>query len=712
MAGPVRIAILANAFQAIREMRRTARESERMGRALERVREVGRNVRNSMGQLASGLLKVVGIAAQLAATFSTLAPVLLKAGGAVVNVAKAAGNAAPALAAFAAAAVFIKLTLTAIGPAVGKALSPVTEGFKKAGTEAGKLASKGVKPLAAAFAKLGMPVISADMNTIAKATNGVVKGFLNWAKSGPGLNALSHTTLATATAFKNVAPHVQRLAIALASMIGRIAGVSLKAGSAGLSGILDKLSTKLDKITAASVQKGFDDLKQAFLSIKSAVVAVGGAVQKVIDFYKKFETQIRAVADVFAVLAIVMAVAFGGPVGIAIFAAIGLMIRHFDEVKAAVQKVKDAFKSDGATSFMDGLKQVADQVFPALKKAFEDIRTAVLPTLKEILASVKNDLIPAFGGFLVAMAPVVAFFITTLVPIITNAMTTILGVIKGAIQIITGIFTVFTGILHGDWSQVWEGIKQILSGAVTILKALVTGLWNGIKAAFDAGKAIVIGIWKGQWELVKAAIGIAASAIAGKLTQIKSAISSKFSEMKSAVSAKMREIVTAVRDKIQAVRSAITSIDLGAAGRALIQGLINGITSKLGALRDVASQAANTIKGLFPGSPIKRGPLKSWNGGGAGKRLVDLLITGISSRTKALSVATHATASTIGTGIVGSPKDGTNEFGWSKGLTVNVNFTGVVGDPVEVGRQIDRVVTKYYNANGRRAKQHDFTTNV
>ena len=38
---------------------------------------------------------------------------------------------------FAAAAVFIKLTMAQIGPALGKALTPISTAFTKAGKEAG-----------------------------------------------------------------------------------------------------------------------------------------------------------------------------------------------------------------------------------------------------------------------------------------------------------------------------------------------------------------------------------------------------------------------------------------------------------------------------------------------------------------------------------------------------------------------------------------------
>lgn len=64
-------------------------------------------------------------------------------------------------------------------------------------------------------------------------------------------------------------------------------------------------------------------------------------------------------------------------------------------------------------------------------------------------------------------------------------------------------------------------------------------------------------------------------------------------------------------------------------GRELIQGLIDGIRSMIGSVGSAAGDLAGKIAGFLPGSPVKEGPLKSWNGGGAGIRLMRMLGDGI-----------------------------------------------------------------------------------
>lgn len=66
------------------------------------------------------------------------------------------------------------------------------------------------------------------------------------------------------------------------------------------------------------------------------------------------------------------------------------------------------------------------------------------------------------------------------------------------------------------------------------------------------------------------------------------------------------------------------------AGDALLPGVLGGV--------------AGIIKDHFPGSPVKEGPLTSWNHGGAGKRLMDQLVSGIDSRNSETRAIARSTA--------------------------------------------------------------------
>ena len=65
------------------------------------------------------------------------------------------------------------------------------------------------------------------------------------------------------------------------------------------------------------------------------------------------------------------------------------------------------------------------------------------------------------------------------------------------------------------------------------------------------------------------------------------------------------------------------------AGEELIQGLIDGITHKLGELGSKMSEVAKKVKGFLPGSPVAEGPLTAWNRKSPGETLVERIAEGL-----------------------------------------------------------------------------------
>lgn len=92
------------------------------------------------------------------------------------------------------------------------------------------------------------------------------------------------------------------------------------------------------------------------------------------------------------------------------------------------------------------------------------------------------------------------------------------------------------------------------------------------------------------------------------------------------------------------------------AGKALIQGLIDGIGDMLGPVGDAIGAVVGFIGDHLPGSPIKRGPLKSWNNGGAGKRLVGFLADGLANTSPVESAMDKLSSKvSVATGRIGTP---------------------------------------------------------
>lgn len=198
-----------------------------------------------------------------------------------------------------------------------------------------------------------------------------------------------------------------------------------------------------------------------------------------------------------------------------------------------------------------------------------------------------------------------------------GALFTIIG---GALKIILGVIRLVIALIKGDWSGAWNAIKGILAGA-----------WQVIKGIVSLGVNLIKGILGAAWAVIKAA----ALAVWDRLV--------------AGVKQKMDALVANIRGLRQRILDGLGNLRtmLLQAGKDLIQGLIDGITSKIKAVGDAIGKVASKIAEYWPGSPIKTGPLKSWNRGGAGRRLGDLLADGLEASRSAVAEASARMASSV-----------------------------------------------------------------
>lgn len=538
----------------------------------------------------------------------------------IVHVVSAAGAAAPALLSLGASFGILMAVVKGFGPAFQQAFTPVTDALDKAELAAGRLAVKGLQPLASSFVKLNMPAISSMMNRIGVVTNQVAGGFLRWANSSAGVAAIRNIMAGVADLAERIGPSIQGVVISFVAMLGRIAKVSSAAGGNGLAGALDKVNGWLDKITAASVQSGLDRLRDAFHSIVGGVTTLVGWIRTAIRLFQQYRPEIYAIADVLGVLAI----AFGGPV-VAIGAAVGMIIRHFDLVKAAVGQVRAFFSNPVGAGFLDNLRKAAEVLWPALVGAFNSIKAQVLPVLQAIWGKISGPggLIQSFGEFLAAVAPLVAWFVGVLGPVVGFVIANVLTKIEGFVQIITGIFQILTGILTGNWSKAWEGVKNIFGGAVKVLLSKIAlmpslmlakllkiipvfaGVFSKVSssAASWASKLLAdVGRWLGGLP-GKAAAGVRNlwSAMAGAFSSAASGARAGAERLVSGAIGILKGLPAQAKAQMGRARDAIKGAFAGAggwlvgAGGAILRGLVSGLRGAVGAAVGAAVNAAKSV---------------------------------------------------------------------------------------------------------------------
>ena len=118
-----------------------------------------------------------------------------------------------------------------------------------------------------------------------------------------------------------------------------------------------------------------------------------------------------------------------------------------------VQKVM-TFLVEKAIPAVERLVAAFQEKWPEIQKTIEPIMLWLEQTIRDVL-EVVEVLWDQFGSRIMTHVKIMTEFI--------------MAQIKTAMKIIQGIFDVVLGVLTGDWSRAWNGIKQILSG-----------VWNSI----------------------------------------------------------------------------------------------------------------------------------------------------------------------------------------------------------------------------------------
>lgn len=257
------------------------------------------------------------------------------------------------------------------------------------------------------------------------------------------------------------------------------------------------------------------------------------------------------------------------------------------------------------------------------------VGTQLLPALTSVASFVNTTALPAFAQFGAKVSAVAGFVSRNRVAFtaLATAIAAVVVVTKihtavMAVQAAGGLLAVLkaTKIVTAA-TKAYAAIQWLLNAALTanpigIVIVALAALGAGLVIAYKKSETFR-NIVNNAFEAVKSG----AQSVANFVTKT---IPAAFS---TAV-----EFVRGIPAKIAAIFTGAASIFYNA-GVQLMAQLAAGITAKIGDAVAAAQAGLSRLKGLLPGSPIKWGPLKNWNNGGAGKRLMELVAKGITAAT-------------------------------------------------------------------------------
>ncbi|MBP2320496.1 phage-related protein [Kibdelosporangium banguiense] len=478
--------------------------------------------------------------------------------------------------------------------AIGEGLRPVfaelgpllVNSIAPAIAQLGPMLGQALGSLAPAIAPLGQ-IIAA----LAPVLGSVAQGFA--AVLVPAVQALAPIVQALAPALSEVAgllggaigeairavaPALQELAKAAAPLIVQF-GQLLAEAFRTVGPILAQLLTALTPIIT--------QLGGAFLQALSAVLPVLGQLAQV--FSQVFLAALQPLLPVLPVIVQVIT-QLAGVVSQALSAAAPVL--------AQVGALLGQILAQAITSLVP--------IIPPLAEAFLSVVAALLPLLPPLLELI-STLLPPLTGLVVALAPVItgvagtfASLVTAVAPfiiqlaeflipiigdlltVVTDVFTGIGKIIGGAMQAIKGVIDIVMGVISGDWSRVWTGIKDFVSG-------IFGGILQGAADAIGG----LVGFFAGIPGRILGALGDLGSLLleAGKniIRGLVDGITAGFRWVRD----KLGELTDWITDwKGPPARDRVL---LAPNGRLIMRGLLTGLRDEEPAIRDYLTNLTTTL---------------------------------------------------------------------------------------------------------------------
>ncbi|MDT8910885.1 hypothetical protein [Amycolatopsis sp. PS_44_ISF1] len=373
-----------------------------------------------------------------------------------------------------------------------------------------------VTSIAPAIAALG-PTIGAAFTALAPALAPLGQALASLA---PVLGAAAQALVAVLVpALGALAPIVAALAPVIAQVAGLLGG-ALGAAVTAITPALVQLAQTLAPLISGfggllvqALQLAAPAVAQLVSALSPFIAQIGGALLRVLSAVMPL---ISALAGVFTSV---------------LLAALNAVMPVLPVIVQVVQQLAEVIGTalDAATPVLTEvgalLGQIAGQVLsallpilPPLAEAFLSIVTALLPILPPLLQIVSallpplldliTSLLPIitqgaslFATLVTAIAPLVQIIADLLMPIIQALFDlvkpvfgAIVDVISGAMRTVKGVIEIVMGLLSGDWSRAWQGIKNVVGGIWDAITGLISDGIGGILGWIGSLPGKIVGL--------------------------------------------------------------------------------------------------------------------------------------------------------------------------------------------------------------------------
>ena len=472
----------------------------------------------------------------------------------------------------------------------------------------------------------------------------------------PTLNYIVDGLVTLGTAVVKVVQHI--FAPAIDTLIGIVQGMLPVIGSIveGIAQLFSDMAFKISDLIVNQVipvldqfrdflYKNGDAVRKFGTAIADLLVVFAGfkAISSVVSVITKIGTAIKTVSTVMSVIksmgilkygamAVKMLMGFMGPIGwiiTALTALAGVFVYLWQTNETFRDKVTEIWNAivaflqpiiETITTFITEKWTALTEWWSENQQGFFDkiseIWNAIVETVQPIIQAISDFIMQVWGTVVdwwnenqqLILDTTLAVW-EAIKEVFFGVMTAISSIVEVAMELIYIVVSTILGNIKAFWGQwgstiktivkaIWTVISNIFQGTLKNILTIVTSIITQIKTIIQSVMTIIkgiinvaLGIIKGDWNRVL-------SGIKQIVSGFKSYVTSTFSNLMSTAKSLVSNGIQAVKNTFNSLRN----IDLFSVGRNIIQGLVNGISSMVGAVASEISKVAGNIKSKIKGA--------------------------------------------------------------------------------------------------------------
>lgn len=315
------------------------------------------------------------------------------------------------------------------------------------------------------------------------------------------------------------------------------------------------------------------------------------------------------------------------------------------------------------------MEPILNRIFKAIDPGVSALIVGLLGGIEQFLIDIEPhipalvEMTAAFAAQLpTAFAALASFFgiladnkemIITLMPAAFSVLSFAIKAVAVALIALVAVFGGFV-FLH----KLLHDIIMVKIPAIwRSFGANTSAFWEGFKAKLSAFWS---NLWNTFWSNTTSHWSKIGSAVSSGVTRVftfittlgglPAKVSGYFASLRSGAATQMNSLVSftgGIPGRISAAVGGLGNL-LRQAGRNVVQGLIDGIRSRIGALMDAANSIAGVIRDRLPFSPAKVGPLSGQGSPDiAGRKIVSMIGQGITSERGRISSALNGALNVV-----------------------------------------------------------------